>query len=315
MMACALIAFPNLLCFGQRGGFEINAKVVLEDGSPLKPSPLISLFIPGFEDACTGQQLFQDGTLRLLVPAVLIHGERQVGCHISVALGGYRKFTGYVQEGTLITLRRLGPNEGSSVSAASLNAPPEAKKQYEAGEAAAAKKKWAKAEEFLRAAVAGYPQYAMAWSELGQALQEQGRLPEAKEAFEKARAADPLYIKPIVQLAGASGAQQQWEDELRMSEEALKMHPVEFPAAYFYHAEAAYHLGKVEEAERLTREAIQLDPGGTCPASLVLLGQIFEKQGNPHDAVIEYRNYLQIAPGGPQAREVKEALARLKRPK
>lgn len=313
-IACGFLAFSSLSGLGaQVADLVITAKVVLEDGSPLKTAPLISLYVPGAEDMCTGQELFLGGTLRLRVPRVMIQGEPQVTCHISITLAGYRKFTGLVQDGTVITLRRIGPNEGSAVSMVSLSAPADAKKEYEAGESAASKKKWEKAEEHFRAAVSSYPQYALAWSELGQALVEQGRIDEAKDAFHKARTADPQYVKPVVQMAAVSGAQEHWEDEMRISLEALKMHPVEFPAAYYYHAEATYHLGTVEDAERLTREALQLDPGGTFPEPLVLLGKIFEKQGNSHDAVIEYKNYLKVAPHGVKAEEAKEGLARLKR--
>jgi Flp pilus assembly protein TadD len=317
-----LIAFSGLLCWGRAAGrapsprdSEITARIVLQDGSPIASSPMISLHVPGAEDVCRDEQFFMDGTIRLLVPPVFIRGERQVGCHITVRLSGYREFTGYVQDGTFITLHRIGPNEGSSISAGSLNAPPDAKKEYEAGEAAASKNKWPVAEEHFRAATALYPQYAMAWSELGQVLQEQKQWDAALEAFNKAHAIDPMYIKPIVQLAQVSSLQQHWQDERRFSDEALKLHPVEFPAAYYYHAEAAFHVGSLEDAEQFTREALKLDPGITCPESLVLLGAIFEKQGNPHDAAIEYKNYLKIAPHGAQSAEAKEGYARTKRAK
>ena len=321
-LTCALIAICVGNCRAQDGSgganpgvpasMEITAKIVLEDGSPLTSSPLVSSQASGFVNACGIQQSFLDGTLRLSVPPVFRAGERQMGCYVSVMLPGYRMFFGVVQDGTLITMRRLGPNEGSSISAVSFNAPASARRQYESGESASAKKKWPQAEERFRAALSIYPQYAMAWSELGQALQEEGRLNDAVEAYNKAREADPSYIKPVVQLAGAASLQQRWDDEMRLSEGALKMHPVEFPAAYFYHAESTYHLGKLEDAERLTREAIRLDPGGTCPESMVLLGSIFEKQGNPHDALVEYRAYLKLAPHGARSQQAKDAVARLK---
>lgn len=282
---------------------EITARVTLEDGSPLRSSPMVLLHQPGFEAQCAGQQLFGGGTL------VLSLARGNAGCQISIIMAGYRRFTGYVHDGTLITLRRIGPGEGSSVSIVSLNAPANAKREYESGESASAKEKWPQAEEHFRAPISLYPRYAIAWSKLGQALQNQGRIDEAKEAFDKARQADPGYLKPLVQLAAASSAQQRWDEEMKFSEEALERHPVEFPAACFYHAEATFHLGTLEEAQRLTREAIQLDPGGTCPESLVLLAKIFEGRG---DASVEYRRYLKLAPRGSLAREAKEALARLK---
>jgi len=302
-----------LSVFGQIGGnLEITAKVVLEDGSAMKTSPMVSLLVPGALDLCSARELFMDGTLRLRVPPRLIQGERQMGCRISIALTGYKTFTGYVKDGTLITLQRVGPHEGVSVSAAQLNIPADAKKEYENGEASAAKRKWPRAEEHFKAALALYPQYAMAWSELGQALMEQDRLDDARGALEKALLADASYGKAMVQLAAVSGLQNRWDDERRNSEEAIRLNPAEFPAAYYYQAEATYHIGKLEDAERFTRRALQLDPGITCPESLVLLGQIFEKQGNPKDAAIEYRNYLKIAPKGTRASEAKEKLAQWK---
>jgi hypothetical protein len=46
---------------------------------------------------------------------------------------------------------------------------------------------------------------------------------------------------------------------------------------------------------------------------MVLLGLIFEKQGNARDAVVEYKAYLKLAPHGREAQQAKEALLRLKR--
>jgi superkiller protein 3 len=312
--APALMLLSATLCAAQmgRGELEITTRIVLEDGTPLTTSPLISLRVPGSTTFCSGEEFFMGGTLRLRIPPVMIQGEPQTGCQISVIVEGYRKFTGYVNDGTVITLHRIGPNEGSSISIASLNAPPTAKKEYEIGEALAGKKKWPLAEEHFRNATVLYPRYALAWSELGQAEQEQGRIPDAISDFTKAHQADPAYIKPVVQLAAAASVQKNWDEEMHSSEEAMKMHPVEFPAAYFYFAEATFHLGKLEDAEKLTREAIQLDPAGTCIETLVLLGAIFEKQGNNQDALIEYKNYLKLAPHGLRADEAKEAVARLK---
>jgi hypothetical protein len=131
LLATALIMLSALLAFAQPDSqdsadayLEITAKVVLEDGSPLVSSPMVLLHQPGFESQCAGQQLFKGGTLVLRVR------RGSAGCDLSILLTGYRKFTGYVHDGTLITLRRTGPGEGSSVSIVSLNAPANARKEY-----------------------------------------------------------------------------------------------------------------------------------------------------------------------------------------
>ena len=290
---------------------EINAKIVLEDGSGLVSPPLI-LIDPGYD--CQAQS-FLDGTLRIrvayLVTGQSVNGHTAPGCSISVRLTGYQLFKGWVEDGALIKLYRIGPHEGASVSKNNLDAPPNARKRYESGESAAAKGKWPQAEEQFRAALGIYPQYASAWSELGRALQQQKRLNEAADALNKAREADPQYIKPVAQLAEIAGLQQRWEDEMRLSQQVLKMHPVGFTTAYFSYAQAAFHMGSPEESEKVIREAIRLDIDAQCPESMVLLGMIFEKQGNGPDAAVEYKDYLKLAPHGPEAEHAKEALARL----
>jgi len=301
LIAAATIATPQ----GSVPSTEVTAKIVLEDGSPLASSPMI-LPVTGY--TCAAES-FLDGTLRIKVHYL---GHASLGCQLSVRLTGYRPFEGWVGDGTLITLYRIGPHEGAFVSKISLEAPPAAKKYYEAGEAAAAKSKWPRAEEQFLAAVAAYPQYAAAWSELGRALPQQHRLSEAAEALNKSCEADPLYAKPLVQLAEVAGLEQRWEDEMRFGQQALNMHPLGFTTAYYSCAEAAFHLGSLEQSEKLAREAVRLDRDGPCPESMVLLGTIFEKQGNAPDAAVKFKAYLKMAPHGPQAQQAKDALARLR---
>jgi Flp pilus assembly protein TadD len=286
---------------------EIVVHIVLEDGSPMASNPLI-VVDPGY--SCPSDS-FRDGTVRIRVPYVTTGGSVP-GCRISVRLTGYQPFSGWVEDGTAIKLLRVGPHEGATVSKNNVNAPADARKRYEAGEAAAAKQKWAQAEEQFRAALAIYPDYAAALTELGRALERQGRVNDAIAPLNRARETDPQDIKPIAQLAEIAGLQQHWEDEMRLSQQALKTLPVGFTVAWFTYAEAAFHLAPLADAEKIAREAIRLDKDGVCPESMVLLGRIFEKQGNTADAVVEYKAYLRTAPHGPEAEFAKQALGRLK---
>jgi tetratricopeptide (TPR) repeat protein len=70
------------------------------------------------------------------------------------------------------------------------------------------------AESSFREALAIYPAYAVACSELGAVLEQQDRLREAFAAFRNAVDADPKYIKPMVQLARLAGKPNRWHDEL-----------------------------------------------------------------------------------------------------
>jgi cytochrome c-type biogenesis protein CcmH/NrfG len=291
---------------------EGTARIVLEDGSSLRTTPLIMTECPTADPNCKCEtQFFLGGTL---VFRATNTPSSPGSCFISVRLAGYQTVKTYIHDGTVIKLYRVGPNEDVSVSAASLPVPAEARKHYESGESAAARGKWPQAEAQLHAALAIDPNYAMALSELGRVLRQQNRLGDAIEALNKARDADPQYVKPVVQLAEVAGIQQRWEDEMRLSQQALKMRPAGTAPTYYYYAQAAFNLGMTEEAEKLSREAVAADGAGECPESMVLLGEIFEKQGNASDAVVEYKAYLKMAPHGPGAQHAKEALVRIRRP-
>ena len=289
--------------------FLITFKIVLEDGTPLSIAPLIMTQRTVWGGRCAVRNAFLDGTVRLTGSS---EQRNRRSCDVKIMLTGYRTYAGSVVDGSLIKFRRMGPNEGTSISLESLNAPDSAQKEYQAAERALTKKKWDVAAGELRQAVALYPRYAMAWSELGRLLTAQGRFDEAAKALQQARTVEPKYIKPIVQLAELASRQGRWEDEMQISEESLTLYPVDFPLAYYYHAEAAYHLNR-PEAERLTREAIELDPAGDARESLFLLGVIFEERGDANFARQQFTEYVKLAPHGENAAKAKREIERLKR--
>jgi len=302
-------------------GPPITIHVTLEDGAALLSSPVVIL--PRTELACRVENAFLSGTITFRVTHsnwqsggdyTETPGQRERRCYIwRLSVPGYRTFQGWVQEGTTITLRRLGEHEGSEVSLTALSAPPNARKAYDRGEAAMAKKKWAEAEKHFEEAVAIYPTYAPAWSELGSSLREQNRLDDAMNALQKARSADPKYIKPIVQMAGVEGRQEHWEEELHTADEALAMHPVSFPGAHYYHAEACYHLGLLNDAADSVHTAIETDLNLELPEAHFLAGLVLAKAHQRSMAVQEFQQYLQMAPKGEHAAEAKAHIAELTR--
>jgi tetratricopeptide (TPR) repeat protein len=147
-------------------------------------------------------------------------------------LQGYRTFSGSVADGAVVKIQRLRLGEGMSISIESLSAPVSAQKAYQAGESDLRKRQWPEAVQHLRVAVTLYPKYALAWSELSRALEEEGLFEEERASLNEARRIDPKYIKPIVQLAGLASRQHRWEDEMRFCKEAFSLYAVDFPMAF-----------------------------------------------------------------------------------
>ena len=124
---------------------------------------------------------------------------------------------------------------------------------------------------------------------------------------------DPKYIKPIVQIAGLAGRQQHWQEELDVARQALALHPVNFPGAYFYFAEAQYHLGRAEDAAQSLHTAIECDPGGEFPQAHFLAGTLLAQSRRTSEAVQEFQIYLQLSPRGQFAAGSKRRIVDLTR--
>jgi tetratricopeptide (TPR) repeat protein len=294
----------------------ITIRVVLEDGSPLAVNPQI---VPYSEEDCHVSDLFRDGTVRLEVRTKSVlasdYGPQEPGCRLwRVILPGYQAASGYVRNGTTVKMYRLGDHEGSSVSITTLNAPKNARKAYERGEASLAKGRLSQAEQYFSTAVTLYPGYATAWSEFGVALERQGRFSEARAAFLKSYEADPKYIKPLVQRARIAAKQNDWSEEQEAAKQAIDLHAIDFPAAYYSYAEASYHLGRLEEADQNCRRAIELDPRGEVPSARFLLGIVLAQSGKTYEAAENLRAFLKLVSSGAEAEAAREQIKALGQP-
>ncbi len=309
-------------CTAQRGpNQEHTAKIVLEDGTPLKTTPEIvpSLNHQGVP-ACVFDT-FGSGTVQYIVRSQgnpfcrtqldCLDGQATDSCPVRIRLAGYRTAEVTLHQGAVIVLKRLGDNEGSTVSITAVNAPKDARKAYENGVAAMAHKKWDVAQKELERAVADYPQYAPAWSDLGEVLLQESKPREARAACEHALEADPKYLRPYLQLARLALAQGRTEDALQVTTRALALNPVEFPGLYYYDAVADLRLKRVDDAERSARRATELDSNHEIPVAESLLGTVLAAKGDRSGAIEHYRKYLQLSPKATDADTVRQRMAEL----
>jgi tetratricopeptide (TPR) repeat protein len=228
-----------------------------------------------------------------------------------VNLGGRRAFDN-PDVGTIV-LHRLGNVEGTTISATSLQAPKDAKKALEKGREAAKKKKFSEAQKELEKAVQIYPKYAAAWFDLGRVLEQQNQIEQAGKAYSEALAADSKFVSPYLQMALIAARQNRWQDVADTTDRALRLNPVDFPAAYFYNSVANYNLKKIDAAEKSAREAQKLDPQHRIPKLDHLLGMILAERRDYAGAAEHMRNYLKFAPGAQDADKVRSQLTELEK--
>ena len=248
--------------------------------------------------------------------------ERQLmGCEFRADLPGFRsdvvqlsgrRLMDNPELGTLI-LHRLANVQGFTFSMTSALAPKDSRKAYEKGAELVKKKKYGEAEVQLRKAVDGYPKYALAWYELGQAYLAQQKPAEAKTAYEQSVDCDAKFVNPHLQLLQLAVAGKDWSQIAERSDTVLKLNPFNYPQIWYMNGAANYNLKKLDAAERSTREALKLDVNHANPRISRLLGIILADKGDYPGALTQMKGYLSFAPNAPDTDAVRQQITELER--
>jgi tetratricopeptide (TPR) repeat protein len=185
-----------------------------------------------------------------------------------------------------VALVRSGDNEGALVkfNAAIAIVPSCADCYYNIGYAYSQMKDWPKAEEALKKAIEFKPDYVEAYNTLAQIYNAQKKFDEAQAASQKA-----------AELAMAGGA-------------AAGAGGVD---ALYNVGVTAWNAGRAEEAKKAFEEALKLD--SKHANSHYQLAMCFINLGKLPEAITEFEAYLQNAPDGQYAAQVKAMLTQLKK--
>ncbi len=292
-----------------KGGFAFQLgdknNGVMQDAS--MGSPLSQM--GGFGSTQTGGNPFgQSSAERLLM-----------NCELRAVLPGYqsaaislaaRRFMDNPDLGTII-MHRIGRVEGVLISAKSLAAPKDARKAFEKSTDAEKKNKPDEAYKELTKAVQIYPDYAEAWFALGKLQVARNQLSEARQSFETAIQRDPKFLEPYLRLAGLQAAGREWESLVGTTESLLRLDPYDYTWGYFLNAVANFNLRNLDAAEKSVRQAQKMDSPGEYPRTWQLLGLILANRQQYPEAASALRQYLVVAPQGPDADAVREQLAQI----
>jgi tetratricopeptide (TPR) repeat protein len=315
-IGCALAVATA--CLGQNQ--QYRAKLVLENGAALPSSPLFISPPPGQDlPPCHIVDAFANGEIVYIAPQFADPGSkpwelaRDDKCLVTIMLKGYRKATVTLHDGAVIVLKQIGDPEGSTISTTALHVPKEAAKAYDKGIAAQGDGKLPAAQKQFERAVALYPDYAQAWSRLGEVLDQQSKPKEAAAAWEHALQADPRYIRPYLQLMRLAVSEKRMEDAAALGDRAMQLNPVEFPGIYYYDAVATYELKHPDLAGRVVRQAIDLDKAHEFPAAEALLGKVLSDKGDLRGALEHFTKYVLLAPKADDVPAIRQRIAELER--
>jgi len=316
IVACVLAA--NGVCQLQNQTY--HAKIVLENGAALPSTPLVVPTPAGSDFApCRDVEIFANGTMTYIVPIIAEPGVEPLSrhmedrCVLTVLLRGYRRTSVIMHDGIVVVLKQIGDPEGSTISATSLHVPKAAAKAYDKGIAALADEKLPAAQRQFEQAVAVYPDYAQAWSSLGEALEQESKIKAAVAACEHALKADPKYIRPYLQLMRMAVNEKRFEDAAALGERAMQLNPVEFTGIFYYDAKANYQLKHIDLAEQTARRAVELDSAHQYPQAESLLGTILADKGDKKEALKHLNSYLTLAPKGDEVDAVRQRMEDLEK--
>jgi tetratricopeptide (TPR) repeat protein len=215
-----------------------------------------------------------------------------------------------LEVGTIV-LTRSGTAEGPTVSVNTMIVPRGAHEAFEKGRKAGIEKHFDEAITELNKAVTAYPQYAAAWSLLGEIHRLQNQFDRAREEYGKALAADPKFGSPYFGLAAMAVVEHKWPEAAQLTDELIQLNSLAYPMAYFFNAAANLNLGKLDAAELSARKFQQVDRAHTRPDIALLLANILTGKHQYAEAAQLYRDYLAVKPGAPNAEALKKEAQRL----
>lgn len=230
------------------------------------------------------------------------------GCELRAVLAGYQSTSvalhtsggDWSYEIAPIYLKRQGNAPGTTVSATSMAAPHDAIRAYEKAQKARTEKP-AEAEKQLNKAVQLYPQFASAWTLLGDIHRQREQFDQARTDYQRAVAADPQFVNPVMALAALDVLEKKWDGAVQHTDQVLKLNAGAFPTAYFFNAVANYNVHNFEAAEESGKKFKALDVERSHPEVCRLLAGIYARKQDYAAAGRELREYLTAVPNAPDA--------------
>jgi tetratricopeptide (TPR) repeat protein len=205
------------------------------------------------------------------------------------------------------TFRSREPGRAGVVDA---RVPNKATAALEKGRAALEEKKPNEAITHLQKAISIYPDYFEATFLLGKIYMDENEWDKAEAALRHALNINAKAVTAMVSLGEVYRRQKKYPDAQKLLEEAIKVDNDSW--------EGHYTLGRVYwELKDLAKSGlhiartIELQPN--LAEAHLLAANIFIRAGMPNNALIEYEEYLRLAPKGEFSGQARELVVRLKK--
>ena len=211
-----------------------------------------------------------------------------------------------------VSLTPLARSAGPPLDAPSVTdsqAPKKARKEYEKGSRALRARNLNEAKSNLEKAIAEYPCYARAQTDLALALSARHEAAPAEAALKKAIECDPGFLNAYAELGQLLNAEKKFADSQGVIQEGLRRSPGSWQ---FYSELAASHygLGQYHQAEEEYLKAQSLN-AAPLPDLRVKLADVYLKEGNYDKAYLEMQQYMRSEPEGRFGSKVKAIMQQM----
>src|SRR6266545_101955 len=190
------------------------------------------------------------------------------------------------------------------------NVPEKARNEMDKAEGALALKKTDEGILHLEKAVSLFPGFVDAQMLLGSTYMELGNFIKAEAAFQMAQKIDPKSVNARVSLGEVHRRQKDYPKAEQFLLEALT-HDDEAWVAHYTLARVYWETNEIVKAGRQIGRTIQLN--SQFAEAHLLGGNVFMKIGMPENALVEYEEYLRLAPAGQSAASTKDLVQKLRK--
>ncbi len=238
---------------------------------------------------------------------------------LTVIAEGYQPFQQDVDlsasAGTVVDNLALvpqGPGKASSAEAPSLtdlNAPKKARKEFEKGDRALEAGNFSEARSHLEKAVAEYPCYARAQTDLAVVATVLHKYPSAEAALKKAIKCDPGFPDSYPLFGQVLNAQHRFAESEKVLQDGVRLSP---GAWQFYYQLGIAHFGLGEYARAQEEYAKVLSLNPAPPAEFhVKFADLYVRVGAYAKAYAQMEAYLRADPSGRFAARIKEVMRQM----
>lgn len=197
----------------------------------------------------------------------------------------------------------------ASISAAELNVPKNARKEFDKGNELWQKNRIEEARAHFEKAVQIYPQYAAAYNNLGVSWMRSHDTAKARDAFEHALAADPNHANAAMNLARLVYPEHDWARLEGLLQKALVGTPQDAQALAMMTI-TEFNLKKYAETVDYARRTHAL-PHEKYAIVHFVAARACAAQKKPDEAMVEYKVFLKEAPQSEFASAAQQELEQL----